>query len=59
MDLILRVPAKQSLHTFYIELIEALESRAETVSADASGLDISPQTARLWADKVRKHAGIN
>ena len=59
MDLILRVPAKQSLHSFYIELVEALESRAETVSAEASGLDISPQTARLWADKVRKHAGIS
>jgi len=59
MDLILRVPAKQSLHRFYIELVEALESRADTVSAEASGLDISPQAARLWADKVRKHAGIS
>ena len=59
MDLILRVTAKQSLHSFYKELVEALESRAETVSAEASGLDISPQTARLWADKVRKHTGIS
>jgi hypothetical protein len=59
MDLILRVPPEESFHNFYIELIEALDARAEEDGDAHSGIDISPPTARLWVKKVREHAGIN
>jgi hypothetical protein len=58
MGLILRVPPEQSFHDFYIELIEALDARSERAGDEGPGLDISPPTARKWANKVREHAGI-
>ncbi len=58
MDLILRVPADQSFHNFYIELIEALDARSEANGDAPTGINISPPTARLWSKKVREHAGI-
>jgi len=59
MNLILRVPPEPIFRDFYIDLIEALDRRAEANDEVSTGLDISSSTAHLWANKMREHAGIN
>lgn len=59
MGLILRVPADRGFHDLYIELIEALDARSEDDGGDLAGLNVSPGTARRWAEKIRKHSGIS
>jgi hypothetical protein len=54
MDLVMRVPPQSQLRNYYVELIEALETRSEPSERDSLGIDIPPETALMWAETIRK-----
>ncbi len=58
MDLILRVPPEKEFHQLYCELADALTQRCEEKEMPDRGISISPPTARLWLERLSKHASL-
>jgi hypothetical protein len=58
MDLILRVPSDESLRSCYIELVEALTTRTDPATLEGPGIEIPPETAIMWINKISEKTGL-